>query len=171
MTFINTILENLPEVRGPEQKHRPFNEKIKWLLIMLLAYFILGVIPIYGLGENALQQFDFLAILLGAQFGSLISLGIGPMVTSSIVLQLLNGSGILKLDTTTHEGRVFFQGLQKLLAFFFIIFEASIFVFMGGLSPSLALDPVAFRNAEFLLVAQLTLGGLIVLYMDEVINK
>ena len=164
MTFINTILENLPEVRGPEQKHRPFNEKIKWLLIMLLAYFILGVIPIYGLGENALQQFDFLAILLGAQFGSLISLGIGPMVTSSIVLQLLNGSGILKLDTTTHEGRVFFQGLQKLLSIFFIIFESIIYVFMGGLSPALGFSP-------WTIIFQLFLGGILILYMDEVVSK
>ena len=165
------ILSNLPEIKGPEEKHLPFKTKLKWTLITLVLFFILSVLPLEGLGENALQNFEFLSVLLGASFGSLISLGIGPIVTASIVLQLLKGSGILTLDTTTHEGRVFFQGLQKALAFFFIIFEASIFVFMGGLSPSLALDPVAFRNAEFLLVAQLTLGGLIVLYMDEVINK
>ncbi len=164
MAFINTLLELLPEIKSPEQKHRPFNQKIKWLLIMLLAYFFLGVIPIFGLGENALQQFDFLSIILGAQFGSLISLGIGPMVTASIVLQLLNGSGILKLDTTTHDGRVFFQGLQKLLSFFFIIFEAMIYVFMGGLSPAVGFSP-------WLIIIQLFIGGVLILYMDEVVSK
>ena len=65
MTFVNKLLELLPEVKGPEQKHRQFKEKIKWVLIMLLAYFVLGVIPLFGLGENALQQFDFLSIILG----------------------------------------------------------------------------------------------------------
>ncbi|MEK6932211.1 MAG: preprotein translocase subunit SecY [Nanoarchaeota archaeon] len=164
MTFIDNLLQFLPEVKGPEQKYRPFSQKIKWLLIMLVAYFILGVIPLYGLGENALQQFDFLAIILGAQFGSIISLGIGPMVTASIVLQLLNGSGILKLDTTTHEGRVFFQGLQKLLAIFFIIFEALIYVFMGGLSPAAGFSP-------WIIIFQLVIGGLLILFMDEVISK
>ncbi len=164
MAFINKLLENLPEVKGPEQKYLPFSQKIKWVLIMLVAYFILGVVPIYGLGDNALKQFDFLAILLGAQFGSIISLGIGPMVTSSIVLQLLNGSGILKMDTTTHEGRVFFQGLQKLLSIFFILFEAIIYVFMGGLSPAAGFSP-------WLIISQLFIGGLLILYMDEVINK
>ena len=164
MTFINNLLQFLPEVKGPEQKHRPLGQKIKWLLIMLVAYFILGVIPLYGLGENALQQFDFLAIILGAQFGSIISLGIGPMVTASIVLQLLNGSGILKLDTTTHDGRVFFQGLQKLLAIFFIIFEALIYVFMGGLSPAAGFSP-------WIIIFQLIIGGLLILFMDEVITK
>jgi len=164
MTFVNKLLELLPEVKGPEQKHRQFKEKIKWVLIMLLAYFVLGVIPLFGLGENALQQFDFLSIILGAQFGSLISLGIGPMVTSSIVLQLLNGSGILKLNTTSHEGRVLFQGLQKLLSLFFILFEAIIYVFMGGLSPEAGFSP-------WLLIVQLIFGGILILYMDEVISK
>jgi len=164
MAFINNFLELLPEVKGPLQKYRPFNQKLKWTLLMLLAYFLLGVIPLYGLGENALQQFDFLSIILGAQFGSLISLGIGPMVTASIVLQLLNGSGILKFDTTTHEGRVFFQGVQKLLSIFFILFEAIIYVFMGGLSAAAGFSP-------WVIILQLCVGGLLILYMDEVVSK
>lgn len=164
MSLLRNILSNLPEVKGPLQKRLSFKKKLKWTAIILLAYFILGVTSLYGLGENALQQFEFLSIILGAQFGSLISLGIGPIVTASIVLQLLNGSGLLKLDTTTHEGRVFFQGIQKILAIFFIIFEAIIYVFMGGLSPALGFSP-------WTLIFQLFLGGILILYMDEVINK
>ena len=137
MSLIQNILSNLPEVKSPEQKYLAFNQKLKWTTIILVAYFIMGVIPLYGLGRNELANFEFLSIILGAQFGSLISLGIGPIVTASIVLQLLNGSGILKLDTTTHEGRVFFQGLQKLLSIFFIIFESIIYIFMGGLRPEI----------------------------------
>ncbi|MDP2906540.1 MAG: preprotein translocase subunit SecY [Nanoarchaeota archaeon] len=168
---LKSILTNLPEVKGPTQRRLPFNEKLKWTLIMLIAFYILSSIPLWGLGQNALSQFEYLSIILGAKFGSIMSLGIGPIVTASIVLQLLKGSGMLKLDTTTHDGRVFFQGLQKVLALFFIIFEALIYVFMGGLSPSSALAPGAFRTMEFVLVGQLFLGGLMVLYMDEVINK
>ncbi len=168
---LREILTNLPEVKGPTQRRLPFNEKLKWTLIMLIAFYILSSIPLWGLGQNALSQFEYLSIILGAKFGSIMSLGIGPIVTASIVLQLLKGSGMLKLDTTTHEGRVFFQGLQKVLAVFFIIFEALIYVFMGGLSPSSALSPEMFRTLQFVLVGQLFLGGLMVLYMDEVINK
>ncbi len=169
--MLNNILANLPEIKGSSQKHLPFKEKLKWTLIVLVLFFVLSAIPLYGLGQNALSQFEFLSIILGATFGSILSLGIGPIVTASIVLQLLKGSGLINIDTTTHEGRVFFQGIQKILAIFFIIFEASIYVFMGGLSPDPALAPALFRQMEFLLVAQLTLGGLIVLYLDEVINK
>ena len=163
MSF-KTFLTNLPEVKKPEQKHRPFKEKLKWTLIMLLAFFVLGVIPLYGLGENGLQQFEFLSIILGAQFGSLISLGIGPIVTASIVLQLLVGSGLLKIDTTKHEDRVFFQGLQKVLAIFFIIFEGIIYVFLGGLSPAPGFSP-------WVLIFQLLIGGILILFMDEVTSK
>ena len=122
MQFFNSVISILPEVKGPTEKHLPFNKKLKWTLLILIAFFVLGVVPLYGLEEAALANFEFLSIILGAQFGFLTTLGIGPIVTASIVLQLLNGSGILKMDTTTKEGRAFFQGLQKVLAIFFIIF-------------------------------------------------
>ena len=104
--MLKEFLSNLPEVVGPIQKKLSFKEKLKWTLLMLVAFFVLSVIPLYGLGENSLQQFEQLSIILGASFGSIMSLGIGPIVTASIVLQLLTGSGILKLDTTTKEGRL-----------------------------------------------------------------
>src|SRR3989339_655987 len=164
MSFFNSIIGILPEVKGPTQKYLSFNAKLKWTLTILITFFVLGVIPLYGLEESAFANFEFLSIILGAQFGFLTTLGIGPIVTASIVLQLLSGSGILKIDTTTHEGRVFFQGLQKILAIFFIIFEALIFVFLGGLTPALGFSP-------WWLVFQLFLGGILILYMDEVMNK
>lgn len=171
LSLVNNILANLPEIKGPLQKHVPFKQKLKWTLIVLVLFYVLSAIPLYGLGQNALANFEFLSIILGASFGSILSLGIGPIVTASIVLQLLKGSGLINIDTSTHEGRVFFQGIQKVLAIFFIIFEGAIYVFMGGLSPDPTLAPALFREMEFILIGQLILGGIIVLYMDEVINK
>lgn len=171
MSIVDNLLANLPEVESPLQKKLSFNEKLKWTLIILVAFFLLSVIPLYGLGPNNLANFEQLSIILGASFGSILSLGIGPIVTASIVLQLLNGSGIWKFDTSTKEGRMRFQGTQKLLSIFFIIFESSIYVFMGGLAPKAELVPGQFFVMQWILVAQLVLGGLIVLYMDEVMQK
>ena len=172
MSLLDTILTNLPEVRGPQQKRLPFKEKLKWTLIVLVLFFVMGLIPLFGLGENALQQFEFLSIILGASFGSIISLGIGPLVTASIVLQLLSGTGILNLDLTSVEGRQRFQGMQKILAIFFIILEGGIYVLMGGLAPSAVLQgtPI-YVQLEFLLIFQLILGGIVIMFMDEVISK
>ncbi|MBU0471433.1 MAG: preprotein translocase subunit SecY [Nanoarchaeota archaeon] len=164
MSFFDKILNNLPEVESPKQKRLAFKEKLKWTLITLVLFYILGLIPLYGLGQNALQQFEFLSVILGASFGSIISLGIGPIVTASIVLQLLNGSGIVKFDLSSHEGKQRFQGIQKLLSIGFIILEGAIYVSMGGLSPSAGIP-------ASILIFQLFLGGVLIMFMDEVISK
>ena len=172
MSFFDKLIGNLPEVEGPKQRRLSFKEKLKWTLIILILFYILGTIPLFGLGPNALEQFEYLSLILGAKFGSIISLGIGPIVTASIVLQLLNGSGIVKFDLTTHEGRRRFQGVQKLLSLVFIVFEAAVYVFMGGLAPpqQFAGTPVYFQ-LQLLLVFQLFLGGLLIMFMDEVVSK
>jgi len=172
MPIWKAILNNLPEVEGPSQKFLPFKEKLKWTLIVLVIFFILGVMPLFGLGQNQLERFQFFSVILGAEFGSIISLGIGPIVTASIVLQLLNGSGILKLDLTQPEGKKTFQGLQKMLAIFFIIFESAVFVLMGGLPPDSSLIGIpVYAQLQLLLIFQLFLGGIMILFMDEVVSK
>ena len=122
-----SILHNLPEVNSPTEKKLSFNIKLKWTLMILGAFFIMSNIALYGADPGFLEQFEFLAVILGTNFGSIISLGIGPIVMASIILQLLVGSQILNIDTSTSEGKKFFQGLQKLMVFFFIIFEAIIY--------------------------------------------
>ncbi|MEX2017375.1 MAG: preprotein translocase subunit SecY [Candidatus Pacearchaeota archaeon] len=163
MAQLKNIFGLIPEVRKPDEKKLSFNVKLKWTLIILGAFFVLANIPLYGLSEYALQQFEYLAIILGTDFGSIISLGIGPIVMASIILQLLTGSGILNIDTTTVDGKKFFQGLQKMLVLFFIIFEALVYVLMQGLQASPGFAP--------LLILQLILGGIAIFYMDEVTQK
>ncbi|MFC1769137.1 preprotein translocase subunit SecY [Nanoarchaeota archaeon] len=172
MSIWKPILNNLPEVVGPTQKRLGFKEKLKWTLIILVVFFVLGLMPLFGLSDNNLQQFEFLSIVLGASFGSIISLGIGPIVTASIVLQLLNGSGLVKFDLTSPDGKKTFQGVQKLLALFFIVFEGAIYVFMGGLTPDPALQglPIFFQ-LQLILIGQLIVGGILIMFMDEVISK
>ena len=130
MAFLDGLLMNLPEVSKPTEKKLSFKEKLKWTGITLGLFFILGMIPLFGLGENALLQFEYLSLILGAEFGSIISLGIGPIVTASIVLQLLNGSGLVPFDLTSTDGKRRFQGIQKLLAIFFIIFDCLLYMIL-----------------------------------------
>ncbi|MBI2559422.1 preprotein translocase subunit SecY [Candidatus Woesearchaeota archaeon] len=172
MSLWQTIISNLPEVEGPTQKTLSFREKLKWTAIVLVIFFILGLMPLFGLGINALQRFETLSIILGAEFGSLISLGIGPIVTASIVLQLLNGSGIWKFDLATPEGKKGFQGTQKFFSLFFIIFESAIYVMLGGLAPAEQFKGTGFYfQMQLILIFQLFLGGLLILFLDEVVSK
>ncbi|MEK6875311.1 MAG: preprotein translocase subunit SecY [Nanoarchaeota archaeon] len=163
MADLRNIFNFIPEVTKPEEKKLSFNTKLKWTLVILVAFFVLANVPLYGLSNNALERFKYLAIILGTDFGSIISLGIGPIVMASIILQLLTGAEILKIDTSSEEGRKFFQGIQKLLVLFFIIFEALVYVLMQGLQAMPGLAPIV--------IAQLILGGLAIFYMDEVTTK
>src|SRR3989344_362270 len=119
------------------------------------------------MASSFLERFDQLAVLLGTDFGSVISLGIGPIVTASIILQLLVGSKILNIDTHTAEGKKYFQGLQKLLVLGFIVFESIVFVVMGGFSPDSSLGSWGAP----IIIFQLMIGGFAILIMDEVISK
>ena len=161
---LRNVLLNLPEVASPTERRLPFKEKLKWTIAMLFLFYVLGLIPIFGLAPTALANFEFLSLILGAEFGSITSLGIGPIVTASILLQLLNGSGIIKFDLTNSDGKRMFQGVQKGLALAFVFLESLIYVFTGGLAPSEGHGP-------FLIIFQLILGGIMILFMDEVVSK
>ncbi len=166
------ISQAFPEVRKPEVQKLAFKKKLIWTGLALILFFILSYIPLIGLGQNSLQQFEYLSIILGASFGSIISLGIGPIVTASIVMQLLVGAGILGLDLTQKEGKIKFQAMQKIAVIFFIIFESAVYVLMGGLAP----DPALAGTFKYLLmqaalIAQLFVGGYLIVLMDEVVSK
>lgn len=172
MSLLSNVIMNLPEVAGPKEKRLSFKQKLKWTLLILVIFFALGMVSLFGLDPASAFQFEQFAVILGAQFGTLLTLGIGPIVTASIVLQLLNGSGIVKFDMTTSEGKRTFQGVQKLLAFVFIIFEAFVFVFMGGLAPpALYAGTIHYFQLQMLIAFQLMLGGILIMYMDEVVTK
>lgn len=157
------ILHNLPEVKSPLEKKLSFSVKLKWTLIVLVSFFVLAKITLYGMNEVALKKFEYLAILLGTDFGSIISLGIGPIVMASIILQLLVGSKILNINLTSEEGKKYFQGLQKLLVFGFIIFEAIVYVLMKGIP--------AKPGMEAIVIFQLMVGGILIVFMDEICHK
>ncbi len=157
------IFQYIPEVTSPDEKKLSFNVKLKWTLIVLAAFFVLANISLFGLAQNSLDRFKYLAIIMGTNFGSIISLGIGPIVMASIILQLLTGAEIIKIDVSTVEGKKFFQGVQKLLVFFFIIFEALVYVLMNGLQ--------AMEGYQGIVIFQLILGGLAIYYMNELCEK
>jgi preprotein translocase subunit SecY len=157
------IFRLLPEVDIPK-RHIPFKEKIAWAAVILVIYFILGEIPLYGMTQAAQDQFGFLKSVLASEAGTLVTLGIGPVVMAGIFMQLFQGAEIVHFDLTTHEGKTLFQGIQKMLAIFLCIFEAFLYVWSGAFGrPG--------TSVMLFLVAQMATGAFLVLLMDEVVTK
>ncbi|MEF8826517.1 MAG: preprotein translocase subunit SecY, partial [Halapricum sp.] len=91
------LLTRMPSVARPE-RHVPFKRKLAWTAGVLVLYFFLTNVPLFGLAESEDAFGRFRSILAGGQ-GTIVHLGIGPIVTGSIVLQLLGGANLLGLDT------------------------------------------------------------------------
>ncbi|PKL68675.1 MAG: preprotein translocase subunit SecY [Methanobacteriales archaeon HGW-Methanobacteriales-1] len=160
---LQPIFSILPQVKNPE--HRiSFKEKLKWTAIILVLYFILTQVPLYGLSPLAVDQFAQLRAVVAGSFGSILTLGIGPIVSASIVLQLLVGGKILNLDLSQHEDKALFQGAQKLLAIIFTLFEAMVMVLTGAIA---AIGP----QYIWILILQMTIGGILIIFLDEVVSK
>ena len=68
MVAYTKLLQYIPEVKGPTQKHLSFKQKLKWTGLVLLIFFILGATHLFGLGDNALAQFEYLSVVLVASF-------------------------------------------------------------------------------------------------------
>ncbi len=165
MSLLLQLAELLPAVRRPD-RDLSFNEKLMWSGIILLLYFVMSQILVFGADSQQLAQFQQLQTILGSQIGTLITLGIGPIVSASIILQLLVGADILQWDTNTSDGKRKFQSGQKLLSYAFAIFEGFAFVGMGAISPQAA-GLIPFLVVVF----QVALGGMFIILMDEVISK
>lgn len=163
MSFYKNLLLHLPEVADPEKK-QSLKQKLMWTGGILVLFLFLAAIPLFGVSPDQASYFQQLELLLGAKIGKLLTLGIGPIVTASIVLQLLKGAQILSFDLNSEEGKFVYTGSSKLLTFAFIILESIVYVAFGAVTPS---DPSLF----WIVVLQLALGGTIVVYMDEVVKK
>ncbi|MDO5826307.1 MAG: preprotein translocase subunit SecY [Methanosphaera sp.] len=153
----------LPQVTNPERK-LGFKDKLKWTGIILVLYFILTEVSLYGLSPTAIDQFAQLRSVMAGSFGSILTLGIGPIVTASIVMQLLVGGKLIDLDLSSQEDKAAFQGTQKLLAIIFTLFEGAVLVLTGSLPP-------ISGDYTLILIIQMVLGGIIIIYLDEVVSK
>ena len=179
---LKPITDRLPAVSKPEG-HVHFRTKMLWVVVILVFYFIMTNIFLYGLdSEETIDLFaQYRAILAGAQ-GSLMHLGIGPIVTASIIMQLFVGAKIIKLDLTNRDDKAVYQSSQKFLVLVMILVEAVPQVF-GYLVPSetfiIGLDGTFGDSgllrgeniARLVIVAQLCVGSYLVFLMDEVVSK
>ena len=160
------IGSRLPAVTKPAMK-LTFAQKLMWTGAVLVLFYVLGSINAWGVDSTAIARFDFLEIVFGSKFGSIITLGIGPIVTASIILQLLVGSKIVGWDTKTQEGKAKFMGAQKIMAIAFSFFEAAAYVLAGAVPPVAGGGPLIAAAV----ILQLAAGGIIIIFMDEVVSK
>jgi preprotein translocase subunit SecY len=164
----------MPAVKSPEG-HVHFKNKLIWTIGILILYFALTNIPLFGIESRTQDMFLAWRALLAGASGSIVHLGIGPIVTASIVLQLLKGADILHIDTSETRGQVMYMGLQKILIIVMIVIEAAPNLVGGYMQPSPVIAQQFFggntQAVLLIIVLQICIGGILVFLMDEVVTK
>ncbi|MAS00883.1 MAG: preprotein translocase subunit SecY [Euryarchaeota archaeon] len=167
---LKRLVDVYPSITKPEG-HVRFNQKLWTTTLVLIIYFAMTNVMIYGLSDSTLDIFSsFRSIMAGAS-GSIMHLGIGPIVTGSIIMQLFSGAKIIQLDLQDSADKQLYQGVQKILVLIMIPIESIPQVY-GFLDPSetVILDyGVGWANT--LIVSQLFVGSLLVFLLDELVSK
>ena len=157
------VMRIIPEVRAPE-KRIGFNERLFWTGIALIIYLVMSEVPLYGLAGQTQETAFSIRIIFASTKGTLMELGIGPIVTAGLILQMLAGSELIKVDFSNPEDRSLFTGASKIFSLIFTGFQASAYLVWGFYGALNAIQAVV-------VFAQLLAVGLIVMLLDEMIQK
>jgi len=167
---LKRFVDVYPSITKPDG-HVRFNQKLMTTTIALILYFMMTNVMIWGLADSTMDIFSsFRAIMAGAS-GSIMHLGIGPIVTASIVMQLFAGAKIINLDLQDSEDKQLYQGVQKILVLLMIPIESipQVYGFLDPHENIVAMFGLGWSNA--LIVSQLFIGSYLVFLMDELVSK
>lgn len=159
-----SVAKVLPEVKVPA---RPVSikEKIMWTIAALVIFFIMYNVSAFGVKQQK-GSTDFLQVITASNIGSLLTVGIGPIVLASIFLQLFKGAGLVNFDFSKTEERRKFHEVQKVLAIILAFVESAIFVYSGK---TILIDQSIFIFA--IVIIQIAFSAIILFYLDEVISR
>lgn len=152
----------LPEVIKPERRVG-FNEKLFWTGLVLAVYFVMCEIPLYGIGAGG-WDLTALRVIFASNRGTLMELGIGPIVTAGLILQLLVGSQMIECNMSDPQDRALFTSASKAFTVIFTGVQASAYI-IGGVYGSIV------PTTAIIVFLQLLVAGLMVMLLDEMVQK
>jgi protein transport protein SEC61 subunit alpha len=164
LSLFKPIGRVLPEIKKPERKVS-FNEKIFWTALVLVIFLVMTEIPLFGVAQSASDQFGQLRVIFASNRGTLMELGIGPIVTAGLILQLLAGSSIIECDMSNHEDRGLFTSASKVFTVVLTGIQGGAYILSGMYGTSLAGPTI------LVIFIQLLTAGVIVMLMDELVQK
>ena len=163
LSIFKPVARIIPEIKVPERRVT-FNEKIFWTALVLIIFLVMSEVPLYGIQTSALGELAALRIIFASSRGSLMELGIGPIVTAGLILQLLVGSSMIQADMSNPEDRGLFTTASKVFSILLTGVQASAYI-IGGMYGALA------PTTALIVFLQLIAAGIVVLLLDELVQK
>lgn len=157
----------LPEVSAP-LKGINFQERFVWTSVALLIYLISSQVPLFGImSSSSADPLYWMRVMMASNKGTLMDLGISPVVTSSMIMQILMSSSLLNVDFSIKEDKILYNALQKIIAIIMTVGQAVVQVISGFYGDPESMGPTVC----ILLVCQLIFSGIIVILLDELLSK
>jgi protein transport protein SEC61 subunit alpha len=159
----------VPEVENPGNKQKiRFREKVLWTAVTLFIFLVCSQIPLFGImSSSSADALYWMRAIMASNRGTLMELGISPIVTSSMIMQLLAGVKLIEVDKSVKEDRELFNGAQKLFGIIITVGQAVVYVMTGMYG-----DPSDLgAGICFAIVVQLVFAGIVVLLLDELLQK
>jgi preprotein translocase SecY subunit len=163
LSLFKPIARVIPEIKAAERRVK-FNEKLFWTALALIIYLVMSETPLFGVEKTALGELAALRVIFASSRGSLMELGIGPIVTAGLILQLLVGSAMIDCDMSNPEDRSLFTTASKVFSIVLTGVQAVAYI-IGGMYGILS-GPIAL-----IVFLQLISAGVIVLLLDELVQK
>ena len=167
LDLVRPFCSYLPEVDSPERRV-PFKQRVLWTGVVLFIFLVCSQIPLYGiLSSETSDPLYWMRLILASNRGTLMELGITPIVTSGMIMQLLVGANLVEVDYSVREDRVLFNSAQKLFAMLLTFGQAFASVMSGIYGQPKDLG----AGIVILLILQLFIAGMIVILLDELLSK
>lgn len=168
LELLSGVAPYLPEVEAPKGRKVPIQDKLFWTAVTLLLYLVASQVPLYGIRPSGdADPLAYFRALLASNRGSLMELGISPIVNAGLIMQLLTGLKILDVNHNDPRQRQLFEVAQKVGGILMTIGTATMYV-MTGMYGNVA--DLGYGNA-ILIITQLFVAGILVLLLDELLNK
>jgi preprotein translocase SecY subunit len=162
LSLFGPLSRFLPEVNSPTRKVS-FNEKLFWTALALIIYLVMSEIALFNVGGGG-WELENLRIIFASNRGTLTELGIGPIVTGGLILQLLIGSNIINADLGNTEDRALFTAATKVFSIVLTGVQAGAYI-IGGVYGSLNLV------TALVVFIQLLIAGVVLMLLDEMMQK
>ena len=120
---LEPLMGLVPEVPGPTN---PINikDKMMWTVIILFLYLVCSQIPLYGIQKMAGDDpLYWTRVILASNRGTLMELGISPLITSSMIMQVLAGTKIIEVDQSLKSDRDLYEAATKCILLRFNILK------------------------------------------------
>ncbi len=168
LSLFKPIGRVLPEIKKPERKVS-FNEKIFWTALVLIVFLVMTEIPLFGVPKTVSDQFGALRVIFASNRGTLMELGIGPIVTAGLILQLLSGSSIIQCDMSKPEDRGLFTTASKVFSIALTGIQAGAYIISGMYGQPFSGELPG--GTMLIIFLQLIAAGIVVMLMDELVQK